>query len=173
MPGASESLERGDEFLPIFASVESAWFRRPDVPESAGQQQAQAGQDRSGEASGPARHAQQGRPQAPEPSREAPAAGAWASTADSGWQAADAAKDPSLGGITAAGLPKRTPKANLVPGSVAGPSAAPAAPAPRPEVSADLVRARMSRFQQGIQRGRADISETTTRNPDSDQQRTD
>ncbi|MCW2881133.1 MAG: ATP-binding region ATPase domain protein [Sphaerisporangium sp.] len=174
--GASESqpespLDRGDEFLPIFASVESAWFRRPDAREIADG----GGQGPAGPQSvppGPARHAQSA-PRAPEPSPGAPGGGAWGSTADSGRQAADAVQDPSLGGITAAGLPKRTPKANLVPGSVAAPSTPVAAPAPRPEVSADLIRARMSRFQQGIQRGRADISEASPWNPETDQPRID
>ncbi|MEU8271991.1 nitrate- and nitrite sensing domain-containing protein [Sphaerisporangium sp. NPDC049002] len=168
--GSHESpLERGDEFLPIFASVESAWFRRPDAQEIAATEApgSQGPATGSGQP-GPVESA----PQAPEASRDASGSGTWESTADSGWQAADAVVDPSLGGITASGLPKRTPKANLVPGSVA-PSTPAAAPAPRPDVSADLVRARMSRFQQGIQRGRADISDTGSRNPDNDQPRID
>ncbi|WP_203858155.1 transposase [Plantactinospora mayteni] len=41
----------------------------------------------------------------------------WASTADSGWQAAQQASRPSVGASTNAGLPKRVPQANLVPGS--------------------------------------------------------
>jgi hypothetical protein len=56
---------------------------------------------------------------------------------------------------TQAGLPKRVPKAHLIPGSaapknpVAVPTRAPAAPR-----SADMVRGRMSSFQQGVRRGR-------------------
>ncbi|MGX7669862.1 transposase [Plantactinospora sp. DSM 117369] len=41
----------------------------------------------------------------------------WSSTADSGWQAAQQAARPSVGASTTAGLPKRVPQANLVPGS--------------------------------------------------------
>ncbi|MEV7965278.1 nitrate- and nitrite sensing domain-containing protein [Sphaerisporangium sp. NPDC088356] len=165
-------LEQGDEFLPIFASVESAWFRRPDTQEIAATgAPTPAGPQGPATGSGPARPVERVQ-RAPEPSQGASGGGTWGSTADSGWQAADAVVDPSLGGITAAGLPKRTPKANLVPGSVA-PSTPAAAPVPRPDVSADLVRARMSRFQQGIQRGRADISESASRNPDNDQPRID
>ncbi|MEQ4301126.1 transposase [Plantactinospora sp. B6F1] len=41
----------------------------------------------------------------------------WSSTADSGWQAAQQAARPSVGASTNAGLPKRVPQANLVPGS--------------------------------------------------------
>ncbi|MDM4722439.1 transposase [Micromonospora sp. WMMA1363] len=41
----------------------------------------------------------------------------WSSTADSGWQAAEQAAQPAVGTETSAGLPKRVPQANLVPGS--------------------------------------------------------
>ncbi|MEO3775395.1 transposase [Micromonospora sp. B11E3] len=41
----------------------------------------------------------------------------WSSTADSGWQAAEQAARPAVGAETKAGLPKRVPQANLVPGS--------------------------------------------------------
>lgn len=41
----------------------------------------------------------------------------WSSTADSGWQAASQLASPAVGAETKAGLPKRVPQANLVPGS--------------------------------------------------------
>ncbi|MFC7548307.1 transposase [Plantactinospora sp. GCM10030261] len=41
----------------------------------------------------------------------------WSSTADTGWHAAEQAARPSIGTETGAGLPKRVPQANLVPGS--------------------------------------------------------
>ncbi|GIJ38118.1 transposase [Micromonospora andamanensis] len=41
----------------------------------------------------------------------------WSTTADSGWQAAEQAARPAVGAETNAGLPKRVPQANLVPGS--------------------------------------------------------
>jgi hypothetical protein len=41
----------------------------------------------------------------------------WASTADTGWRAAEQAARPQVGDETRAGLPKRVPQANLVPGS--------------------------------------------------------
>lgn len=41
----------------------------------------------------------------------------WSTTADTGWQAAEQAARPAVGAETNAGLPKRVPKANLVPGS--------------------------------------------------------
>ncbi|RIV39420.1 transposase [Micromonospora radicis] len=41
----------------------------------------------------------------------------WSSLADTGWQAAEQAARPAVGDETNAGLPKRVPQANLVPGS--------------------------------------------------------
>ena len=41
----------------------------------------------------------------------------WATTADTGWRAAEQAARPQVGDETRAGLPKRVPQANLVPGS--------------------------------------------------------
>ncbi len=75
---------------------------------------------------------------------------------DAGWQAAQAAAEPSLGGITSSGLPKRVPKANLVPGSaeLAAPSA-PVPVAPAPSLSPDRVRNRLASFQAGVRQGRA------------------
>nr|WP_157554037.1 nitrate- and nitrite sensing domain-containing protein [Herbidospora sakaeratensis] len=129
-------LDEIDEFLPIFAAVESDWFRRaPDQPEVSGDDES------PGERT------------------------AWSSPAvDAGWQAAQAAAEPSLGGITSSGLPKRVPKANLVPGSaeLAAPSA-PVPVAPAPSLSPDRVRNRLASFQAGVRQGRAvargDISE--------------
>ncbi|MEV4101560.1 nitrate- and nitrite sensing domain-containing protein [Nonomuraea sp. NPDC049649] len=126
-----------EEYLPIFAAVESAWFRRPQ-----GEQEQGAGtsDDTSGQ---------------PVPSVEE----TWQTAADAGWQAAAAASDPSLGGVTSAGLPKRQPKANLVPGSVSRPAPQQQAQAPRPPLSAERMRNRMASFQQGIRRGRAEVRE--------------
>ncbi|MER5455452.1 transposase [Micromonospora sp. NPDC002389] len=41
----------------------------------------------------------------------------WSSLADTGWEAAEQAARPAVGDATGAGLPKRVPQANLVPGS--------------------------------------------------------
>ncbi|MGW0073526.1 hypothetical protein ACWDUI_39470, partial [Streptosporangium sandarakinum] len=80
----------------------------------------------------------------------------WSSPADEGWAAAKAVDKPSLGGVTGSGLPKRVPKANLVPGSAAP---AQASPPPIPPLSAERVRSRLSSFQQGIRQGRAEMNE--------------
>ncbi|GAA1827990.1 hypothetical protein GCM10009682_53950 [Luedemannella flava] len=44
---------------------------------------------------------------------------AWTSVADEGWRAAEQASRPAVGDETMAGLPRRVPQANLVPGSPA------------------------------------------------------
>ncbi|HEX3786443.1 MAG TPA: nitrate- and nitrite sensing domain-containing protein [Pseudonocardiaceae bacterium] len=90
----------------------------------------------------------------------------WQSPADEGWSRAEALLAP-VSEKTTAGLPKRVPKAHLVPGSAAprpessasqgsggGTTAATLAPPALPPRTADAVRGRMSSFQQGIRRGR-------------------
>jgi hypothetical protein len=80
----------------------------------------------------------------------ASAAASWSSPADAGWRAAEVAQAPVSAGETVAGLPKRVPKANLVPGGV-GVAAAPPAPAR----SAAQTRERLASFQQGVRKARA------------------
>ncbi|MEO3797239.1 nitrate- and nitrite sensing domain-containing protein [Nonomuraea sp. B10E15] len=79
----------------------------------------------------------------------------WSSPADQGWQAAGAAAEPAQSGTTNSGLPKRTPKANLVPGTA---NPAPA-PAPAPPLSPDRLRSRLASYQQGVRKGRAELEE--------------
>ena len=73
-----------------------------------------------------------------------------ASAADEGWDAAAAAADPATGGTTSAGLPKRVPQANLIPGT-----ATPEPVMPAPVRSAASTRERFASFQRGIREGRA------------------
>jgi signal transduction histidine kinase len=86
-------------------------------------------------------------------SAAAPAAGqAWNSPADEGYRAARIVASPEAGETTTAGLPKRVPRANLVPGSVGGGDETEGAP---PARSADTIRNRMSSFQRGVREARA------------------
>ena len=118
--------------LPIFESVESDWFRRG---------RHSADRPNSGAA-------------APEPSTSN--TGGWAaSAADEGWRAAEASSKPASGGVTLSGLPKRVPKANLVPGTV-GANAEPAAPPP--VRSAAVTRQRFASFQRGVREARAAVN---------------
>jgi hypothetical protein len=93
---------------------------------------------------------------APQPVPETNGNG-WHSAGDDGWAAASTllAKEPET--VTEAGLPKRVPKSQLVPGSAAPrPQAAPprgTAPA-MPRRSPDALRNRMSTYQHGVSLGR-------------------
>ncbi|MCW2910140.1 MAG: hypothetical protein JWL68_4929 [Actinomycetia bacterium] len=75
----------------------------------------------------------------------------WSSPADAGWQAAEAVRAPVFADTTEAGLPKRVPKANLVPGGAGAVAPAP----PPPGRSASQTRQRLSSFQQGVRKARA------------------
>jgi signal transduction histidine kinase len=122
-----------DQRLPIYDSLESDWFRR------------------SGKSLSTAR-----------PAAGAPAAAAagqsWTSPADEGWRAAQALAAPSAGDTTQAGLPRRVPRANLVPGSVGGGGGD--AEADAPTRSPDVIRTRMASFQRGVREGRAAAPQT-------------
>jgi hypothetical protein len=77
----------------------------------------------------------------------------WTSPADEGWRAAETVEAPAAGTSTAAGLPRRTPNANLVPGTIVGTQSAMA-----PTRSAAEARDRLAGFQRGIVDGRAAAS---------------
>jgi signal transduction histidine kinase len=121
-----------DQRLPIFDSLESDWFRRSGKNVS------------TARTPGPAQGALAG---------QAAAQSSWTSPADEGWRAAQALAAPSAGDTTQAGLPKRVPRANLVPGSVGGGGGE--AEADAPTRSPDAARTRMASFQRGVREGRA------------------
>jgi signal transduction histidine kinase len=85
----------------------------------------------------------------------ASAGSGWTSPADEGWRAAQTVDSPSSGGETAAGLPRRSPNANLIPGAIP-PSTQPALPNRSPAAA----RARLAGFQRGVTEGRAATSGT-------------
>jgi signal transduction histidine kinase len=80
----------------------------------------------------------------------------WASPADEGWRAAETVSTPSTAGLTSAGLPKRVPQANLVPGAAAS------ARTQTPVRSAAATRERFASFQRGVREGRAAASTGAT-----------
>lgn len=86
------------------------------------------------------------------PSASGPPAGggdAWRTVADEGWSRASQAAEPTNGGTTRSGLPKRVPKAQLVPGGIE-PRAR-----ERTRRTPDEVRGLLSAYHRGVQRGRA------------------
>jgi signal transduction histidine kinase len=87
--------------------------------------------------------------QADETSPVAPNVRTWSSSADEGWRAADAVNSAAPDDFTSVGLPKRQPKAQLLPGSVAVQG--------NPAVNgrdADALRDRLNSFQRGVRQGR-------------------
>jgi hypothetical protein len=89
------------------------------------------------------------------PLRDTPA---WRSTPnDEVWQRAEQVREPSAGGITQSGLPRRVPRANLVPG---GATQQAAQGGPRVSRAPDDVRGRLTNLRRGIQQGRQ-ASDTT------------
>jgi signal transduction histidine kinase len=123
VPPAADAEEQN--WLPIFETVESDWFRRVRRAVSTPSQPQEVG------------------------------SGSWASPADEGWQAAEVVHAPSSAGMTSAGLPKRVPKANLVPGTATAPAVGQAARAAASVRSAAVTRDRFASYQRGVLRGRA------------------
>jgi len=119
-----------DHRLPIFDSLESDWFRRSGKTLSSTRVQ----------------------------STQQTTQSSWTSPADEGWRAAQALAAPAAGETTQAGLPRRVPRANLVPGSIG--SGGPEAEAEGPARSPDVARNRMASFQRGVREGRAAAPET-------------
>jgi signal transduction histidine kinase len=86
----------------------------------------------------------------------------WSSPADAGWRAASTADSPASSGSTAAGLPQRTPNANLVPGTI--PSREPVMPTRSPAAA----RERLAALQRGVDKGRAATGRAAS--PDQDEE---
>ncbi len=99
----------------------------------------------------------------PDAADEITAGGGWTSPGDEGWRAAEAVSEPTSGGLTSAGLPKRVPRANLVPGTVGAESGAPA-----PARSAAATRDRLTSFQRGVRQARATSAEEQPGSGESD-----
>jgi len=98
----------------------------------------------------------------------------WTSPADEGFRrAAETISSPVAGQTTSAGLPRRVPNANLVPGSIGTRSDAPPArqapaptPADGPSRSPEAVRARLAGFQARGREGRTDTPRRSGTNED-------
>jgi hypothetical protein len=172
-----------DETTPIFDQMLSAWFdsgvgarnarlARPGrpgagaphgtAPDSAPSTWPDADPDGSGDepAATPSRNGRV-RPMAAGPTAPGtPDPDRWESAADHGWQAARALAATAPSEYTPAGLPKRSPRQSLLPGSVAVTT-----PEPSPERAAAAardaqdVRGRLSSLRDGLHRGRHSLQE--------------
>ncbi|WP_432123190.1 nitrate- and nitrite sensing domain-containing protein [Streptomyces sp. S1] len=138
----------GDGRTPLYDNLETNWFHQD--------QAAQQAQD-------PAQTAQT--PVVPHPAAPAPRQGdqnggaAWrTSPNDELVRQAERVRKPAAGGVTTSGLPRRVPKANLVPGT-----AQEQAHTAGPQVSRapDDVRGRLTNLRRGIQQGRQAGNSTT------------
>ncbi|MEV6629651.1 sensor histidine kinase [Actinoplanes sp. NPDC051470] len=150
---ADETME-----LPIFRELESAWFTTAKQPAQPTNDTIVSQRIPTGE---PTRTVPQQPQPAPVESRDLDPVGAvagngaasgnspWQTAADEGWQAARAASETPVEATTGAGLPKRKPMAQLVPGGV-----------DRAETSTqrrtpEAVRGLLSAYHRGVQRGRS------------------
>ncbi|WP_208877254.1 nitrate- and nitrite sensing domain-containing protein [Streptomyces sp. PBH53] len=115
-----------------------------------------SGSQGAGSANGTARAQQEAPAPAPGDAPGASGESSWRSANDERWQQAAQLRKPKAGGVTASGLPRRVPKANLVEGS------AETTPQGGPQVSRapEDVRGRLSNLRRGVQRGRSAGSET-------------
>ncbi|MGH6654639.1 MAG: nitrate- and nitrite sensing domain-containing protein [Actinocrinis sp.] len=143
-----------DERLPIFEAVESEWFRRRgrQAPHTAGWSP-RAAQPWDAAWSGGAEAVnltQNPDTLSPLDAGAGPAA-SWSSPGDEAWRAAAALAQPTRDGVTTTGLPRRVPKANLVPGQAGANGAAKATPPPGLGNTAEAVRRRLSTFRRNSQ----------------------
>lgn len=147
---------RGDGRTPLYDTLETNWFHGAQNGQQGGQPTQQQPADR------PVPPMPQRSPaQTPVAPGNAPNASvaAWrTSPNDELVRQAERVRKPAAGGVTTSGLPRRVPRANLVPGTAqeqdnqAGPQVSRAP---------DDVRGRLTNLRRGIQQGRQQNSSTT------------
>ncbi|MFG2552561.1 nitrate- and nitrite sensing domain-containing protein [Streptomyces sp. NPDC048581] len=136
----------GDGRTPLYDTLETNWFH--------GSQQGQQGQGHQPGANGSAPAS------APQQPQQAPAAPSQPPASNAAWRSspnddlvrqAERVRQPAAGGVTTSGLPRRVPRANLVPGTAqqqqhqSGPAVSRAP---------DDVRGRLTNLRRGIAQGR-------------------
>ncbi|MFE7622686.1 nitrate- and nitrite sensing domain-containing protein [Streptomyces sp. NPDC057509] len=139
----------GDGRTPLYDTLETNWFHGPQQGQQGAQQQPPAPEP--------------GFPQQPAQEPTAPAApqrGLGDPGVTSSWRAspndeivrqAERVKKPAAGGITTSGLPRRVPRANLVPGTAQQQNNQ---SGPQVSRAPDDVRGRLTNLRRGIQQGR-------------------
>ena len=140
-----------EETTPIFDAMVSAWFRAETAPDKDKDGAKEAGEESAKEA-GKESAKQDAKAAAKQAKQAEPAAQdqAWSFAADDGWHTAEAVSTAEPSAFTDNGLPRRTPREKLVPGSVD----ASAAGNQSGGLSARELRERLSRLQEGLARGR-------------------
>lgn len=134
----------GDGRTPLYDTLETNWFRQGGGAQEQGNGQAPASPQ-------PQQQSQPQQPQAPTgPQRSASAA--WRSSPnDELVRQAERVRQPAAGGVTTSGLPRRVPKANLVPGTAQQQSHQ---SGPQVSRAPDDVRGRLTNLRRGIAQGR-------------------
>ncbi|MFD3960388.1 MULTISPECIES: sensor histidine kinase [Streptomyces] len=143
-PEALPPAGPGDGRTPLYDTLETNWFHGP------GQGGRQAAEPQAPAAPEPA-----GVPVPPMPRRgaaEAPVTSSWReSPNDELVRQAERVKKPAAGGVTTSGLPRRVPRANLVPGTAQQQNHQ---SGPQVSRAPDDVRGRLTNLRRGIQQGR-------------------
>ncbi|MFJ2026247.1 nitrate- and nitrite sensing domain-containing protein [Streptomyces sp. NPDC087897] len=144
-PEALPPAGPGDGRTPLYDTLETNWFHGPG----------QGGQQQPAEPQAPVAPEAPGTPVPPMPQR-----GANDPSVTSSWRAspndelvrqAERVKKPAAGGVTTSGLPRRVPRANLVPGTAQQQNHQ---SGPQVSRAPDDVRGRLTNLRRGIQQGR-------------------
>lgn len=143
-PEALPPAGPGDGRTPLYDTLETNWFHGPG----------QGGQP-APEPQAPTAPEPTGVPVPPMPQRgaaEPPVTSSWrASPNDELVRQAERVKKPAAGGVTTSGLPRRVPRANLVPGTAQQQNHQ---SGPQVSRAPDDVRGRLTNLRRGIQQGR-------------------
>ncbi|MCL7426744.1 nitrate- and nitrite sensing domain-containing protein [Streptomyces sp. YS415] len=136
----------GDGRTPLYDTLETNWFRGQQG--QPGQGQPGPGQQANSAAPAPAQA-----PQAPAPAPQRSAnTGSWRSSPnDDLVRQAERVRQPAAGGVTTSGLPRRVPRANLVPGTAQQQQHQ---TGPQVSRAPDDVRGRLTNLRRGIAQGR-------------------
>ncbi|WP_053637684.1 nitrate- and nitrite sensing domain-containing protein [Streptomyces sp. NRRL F-4707] len=130
----------GDGRTPLYDTLETNWFH--------GDREARAQQEAPAAAPAEPEAAQPQTPAAP----QRPATSAWRSSPnDDLVRQAERVRQPAAGGVTTSGLPRRVPRANLVPGTAQQQSHQ---NGPQVSRAPDDVRGRLTNLRRGIAQGR-------------------
>ncbi|MFF8752299.1 nitrate- and nitrite sensing domain-containing protein [Streptomyces californicus] len=149
-PDPLPSAGPGDGRTPLYDTLETNWFHGPG---QGGQQQPAAPQ--TPEPAVPVAPEAPGTPVPPLPQRgenDPSVTSSWrASPNDELVRQAERVKKPAAGGVTTSGLPRRVPRANLVPGTAQQQNHQ---SGPQVSRAPDDVRGRLTNLRRGIQQGR-------------------
>ncbi|MER6410195.1 nitrate- and nitrite sensing domain-containing protein [Streptomyces humidus] len=136
-PEALPPAGPGDGRTPLYDTLETNWFH---------------GQQAGGTAPEPQQHEQQPQQAPAAPQRPAAASASWrTSPNDELVRQAERVRQPAAGGVTTSGLPRRVPRANLVPGTAQQQQHQ---SGPQVSRSPDDVRGRLTNLRRGIAQGR-------------------